>query len=352
MKIFLSLTQILKAMSGFPILDLVIGMIFIYFLLSVISSSAVEMILSAAKARSKVLEEWLNRIFDTVITEDGKQRTVGQVIMDHCAVIALSEKGRAPSYIDAKNFTSALIEKITYDPQNPKSIASNIDDIITALKNTTLLSTEMQRALLGYAYEARDTYAALSVKTISEIEYFRSKVENWFDSSMDRLTGTFKKRYSRPFTLLVAVIVAVALNADSVSIAKYLYSNPDARANIVAEAYQEASDSTYIKRLNSVHTSTQDSVTLQQIKNEMDSSLQNINKAKGALASDIPLGWKSGANNKITPILIITKITGLLATILAIFMGAPFWFDLLNKIANLRSSGTKPPSSTDPNDKN
>jgi hypothetical protein len=337
-------------MSGFPILDLVIGMIFIYFLLSVISSSAVEMIITAAKARSKILAEWLNRIFDTVIKEDGKEKTLGQVIMDHCAVVALSEPGRAPSYIDAKNFTSALIEKITYDPQNPKSIAANINDIITALKNTTLLSTEMQRALLGYAYEARDTYAALSVKTISEIEYFRSKVENWFDTSMDRLTGTFKKRYSRPFTLLIAIITAVALNADSIAIAKYLYSNPDARAKIVAQAYQTANDNTYIKRLNELHASPQDSATLQQIKNDINKSLQNINEANAALTSDIPLGWKNITTTKVTPGVVITKITGLLATILAIFMGAPFWFDLLNKISNLRSSGAKPPSSTSDDD--
>jgi hypothetical protein len=338
-------------MSGFPILDLVIGMIFIYFLLSVISSSAVEMILTAAKARAKILAEWLNRIFDTVVKEDGKEKTVGQLIMDHCAIIALSEKGKAPSYIDAKNFTSALIEKITYDPKNPKSIAANIDDIITALKNTTLLSTEMQRALLGYAYEARDTYAALSTKTISEIEYFRAKVENWFDTSMDRLTGTFKRRYSRPFTLLVAIITAVALNADSISIAKYLYSNPEARAKIVAQAYQTASDSTYVKRFNEVHASPQDSVTMQQIKNDINKSLQNINEANAALTGDIPLGWKTIVKSTISPATVITKITGLLATILAIFMGAPFWFDLLNKIANLRSTGAKPASSTDTDNK-
>jgi hypothetical protein len=338
-------------MSGFPILDLVIGMIFIYFLLSVISSSAVEMILTAAKARAKILAEWLNRIFDTVVKEDGKEKTVGQLIMDHCAIIALSEKGKAPSYIDAKNFTSALIEKITYDPKNPKSIAANIDDIITALKNTTLLSTEMQRALLGYAYEARDTYAALSTKTISEIEYFRAKVENWFDTSMDRLTGTFKRRYSRPFTLLVAIITAVALNADSISIAKYLYSNPEARAKIVAQAYQAASDSTYVKRFNEVHASPQDSVTMQQIKNDINKSLQNINEANAALTGDIPLGWKTIVKSTISPATVITKITGLLATILAIFMGAPFWFDLLNKIANLRSTGAKPASSTDTDNK-
>jgi hypothetical protein len=69
------------------------------------------------------------------------------------------------------------------------------------------------------------------------------------------------------------------------------------------------------------------------------------------LANDIPIGWKSSVNTKISPVGVLTKITGLLATILAIFMGAPFWFDLLNKIANLRGTGAKPASSTSPDKK-
>jgi hypothetical protein len=36
------------------------------------------------------------------------------------------------------------------------------------------------------------------------------------------------------------------------------------------------------------------------------------------------------------------KILGLLVTVLAISLGAPFWFDLLNRLVNLRSTG-KPP---------
>ena len=39
--------------------------------------------------------------------------------------------------------------------------------------------------------------------------------------------------------------------------------------------------------------------------------------------------------------LLFSKITGLLVTILAIMMGAPFWFDLLNKISNLRGTGVE-----------
>jgi len=50
-------------MSGFSVLDLVAGMIFISFLLSIICSSAVEIILSANKIRARVLEMALRDIF-------------------------------------------------------------------------------------------------------------------------------------------------------------------------------------------------------------------------------------------------------------------------------------------------
>ena len=36
------------------------------------------------------------------------------------------------------------------------------------------------------------------------------------------------------------------------------------------------------------------------------------------------------------------KIFGLLVSILAVSMGAPFWFDTLSKFVNLRGAGTPP----------
>jgi len=152
-------------MSSFPILDLVIGIIFVYFLLSIISSSGVEIVLTGMKARAKLMEEWLSQIFDKIITQpDGTKLSLGRAIMDHCSVTALSGSGNATAYIDAKNFTSALIEKITFDPANPKSIAKDIEEYIGALERTTALSTEFQRVLLIYANESRDTYTRLSEK--------------------------------------------------------------------------------------------------------------------------------------------------------------------------------------------
>jgi len=231
-------------MSGFPILDLVIGMIFVFFMLSIISSSGVEIILTGMQARSKLLGKWLFKIFDKTVTQpDGTKVALGQAIMDHCSVTVLSKEGKSTSYIDAKNFTSALLEKITFDPNNPKNIINNIDDFIKELDKTEVLSTEFQRVLLTYANEAKDQFKAVSLKVASEIDIFRSKIENWYDSSMDRLTGALKKKYSRPATFVMAIIVTLFLNADSIAISKYLYSNPEARAKLSEQALKDVNDS-------------------------------------------------------------------------------------------------------------
>jgi len=259
-------------MSSFPILDLVVGIIFVYFLLSIISSSLVEIILTALKARATLLEEWLFKIFDKTITQpDGTKISLGQAIMDHCSVTALTKAGTSTSYIDAKNFTSALLEKITFDPANPKSVAKDIDEFIAAINKTSSLSTEFQRVLLTYANEAKDSYKALSEKTVSELELFRTKVENWYDSSMERVTGALKKRYSRPATFIVAIIVTGLLNADSIALAKYLYSNPEARTKIAMQAYDATKDTALISQVQMMKTipdsSSNDTMNLQEIKN-------------------------------------------------------------------------------------
>ena len=341
-------------MSGFPILDLVVGIIFVYFLLSIISSSAIEMILTGLKARAALLEEWLFKIFDKPIQQpDGTTLRLGQAIMDHCSVTALSKEKKSTSYIDSKNFTSALLEKITFEPLNPKVIAKNVDEFIAAIDNTTMLSTEFQRVLLTYANEAKDTYNALTEKTVSEIELFRGKIENWYDSSMDRITGELKRRYSRRATLFVAIVVTIFLNADSIALAKYLYSNPEARTKIAMQAYDATKDTALIRQVQQLKTNGDTSA--EHIKNIISKKIADIDKSKQGLSDVMPLTWKAGelrnAQGKLSARLIFAKITGLLATILAIMMGAPFWFDLLNKISNMRGTGAKPAVSANEEEK-
>ena len=333
-------------MTGLPILDLVAGIIFIFFLLSVISSSIVEVIMTISRARSKVLEQWLTHIFSNKLPDSNK--TLGEAIMDHCSVTASSGDGQSNSYIDAKNFVSAFLEKVTYDPADPKSVATDFTSLIEKIKASTLIPEELKRVLLGYATEVTDAYQAMTVKTTGQIEMFRAKFENWFDSSMDRITGTLKKKYLQPFTFCVGIFVTLFMNADSIAISKYLYTNKDAQGKLAAIAYSAPTNEEFQKKVQQIDNlkkdNPTDTVTINKLESDIKASMETIKTTKEQIPSGLPLGWDNdhfGRDNA------VTKIAGWLITIFAIFMGAPFWFDLLSKISNLRGAGPKPKSSTD-----
>ena len=70
-----------------------------------------------------------------------------------------------------------------------------------------------------------------------------------------------------------------------------------------------------------------------------DNPKERIRQTLGNLEQlGIPLGWQAKPKNEEWP----NKLIGLLLTTFAISLGAPFWFDILNKVINLRSSGKAP----------
>lgn len=342
-------------MSGFPILDLVIGLFFIFFLLSIISSSVVEIILTIAGVRAKVLGQWLLRIFDTQITDsNGKQTPLGQELMNHCALTALSDTDKAPAYIDAKNFVSALLDKVfTF---STVTAPKDIDQIIASIEQTTALQGELKRTFLIYANETKDAFGKLTIKTTGEIEHFRAKIEGWYDSNMDRLTGTLKMKYTRRFTMITGIITCVLLNADTIEIAKYLYNNPDARAKLAAKAMEAVADSSYkaqVAHFRELAATVKDTASKQKLEVSADELEKTVNKkvaditaTKAVLQDALPLGWSVNEFHLkgcwTIFFFVLLKLVGLAVTTAAIMMGAPFWFDVLNKISNVRGAGTKP----------
>jgi hypothetical protein len=354
-------------MTSFPILDLVAGVVFVYFILSIISSTAVEMIMTGSNLRAAALEKWLTDIFkeNVKLPGDGGEKPLGRAIMDHCAVTALSKNGKSTPYIAPANFVSALLEKITFNSDLPGKIATSIGDYITALQNTRALPPELQRTFLIYAHEAQS--AALLTQnavtgTIDSIELFKGKIETWFNSNMDRVGGYLKTTYTRPLTFLVAAITALALNADSIAIAKYLYNNPDARAKVAANAYAAAHDEKNQQKIEALQKSVSDAkndknaATVQEITDSLKKEWKEVNTAKAALEeNNIPIGWSTmeyqGKEGWALTLAILSKFVGLFATFLAVTMGAPFWFDVLNKVSNLRGTGNKPKETKTKNNK-
>jgi hypothetical protein len=327
------------------------------------------------KTRARLLEQWLKRIFDSpalnsyglpLVDHNNEPITVGKAIMDHCMVTALSGKGRSTSYISSENFFSALMDKITLVPASGVNATvqtppTDLDGYIRAIENSTAISGELKRTILMFANEAKQ--AAVALKSLpagtnitnnigsgikSELDQFRSRVERWYDTNADRLSGTLKRTKAVPSTIILATIITIGLNADSISIGKYLYDHKEETRQFADKAMSSLQNFDAriqeIKRGNDTATA-RNSATIEELDNNLDQVKKDITTIKASVPRGLPIGWKTSTNDW------LTRIAGWIVTILAICIGAPFWFDMLNKLTNLRSTGPKPRSAED-DDKN
>jgi len=170
----------------------------------------------------------------------------------------------------------------------------------------------------------------------------------WFDDVMDRASGEYKRRAVQ-WAFVIGTILAFAFNVDSIEIATRMWREPTLRQVIVAQANgsspngeTQLSSNDFVNQVNQLGIPvgwTTTPATADQhcgwipgqavyLGISRDNSCQILNNLP---RMDDTWGW-------------IIKISGLLISGLAAAQGAPFWFDILKKLINVRSSGpsTKP----------
>ncbi|WP_298920495.1 hypothetical protein [uncultured Nostoc sp.] len=164
-----------------------------------------------------------------------------------------------------------------------------------------------------------------------EANQFKNEVETWFDRSMDRASGVYK-RNAKGTAILIGISVAILTNTDTFHLLKRLSRDSVIRSTIT----QSASEQTNY-------------ITDSEARKEIERLLGN---------ASIPIGWQN-INQQFEPLdnrdsnsvyIRIWQgfklICGWILSGLAIAMGAPFWFDILNKIINVRNAGPKPTAYT------
>jgi len=194
----------------------------------------------------------------------------------------------------------------------------------------------------------------------------RTNAEDWFNDTMDRASGWYK-RNAQKWAFALGMCLAVVFNVDTVQIATELWRQPMLRQSLVAAAEdfrlpetdlaseQEVADAQdAIRQLRSTFTGlniplgwTLEPLPIEYFNPAVDrctlfpraESFQEEGKDAFGISingqckvwTNAPTGWG-----------FITKLVGILITGLATVQGAPFWFQILQKIINIRSTGTKP----------
>ena len=276
-------------MFGSAIVEVVIGLAFVYFLLSVIASHINEMVAGLAGWRAADLERGIRRLL-------ADAPDLAQSVWEHGLVSGLSaQPGRSPSYVPSGAFAAALIDSLTAG--NPaQRDAAGMRAAVSALPKG-----KVRQVLLTIVDDA----AGDAAKT-------RAGIEAWFNAAMDRVSGVYKRRIQW-VTIGVALILTLFLGVDSIAIETTLWQDQALRSALSGAA-QSASQST-----------------------GLEDTLNTLS------AFDLPLGWEVLPQ---TPFGWFLKALGLLLTVLAISLGAPFWFDFLKQVLkfNPRASGPAPAS--------
>ena len=144
---------------------------------------------------------------------------------------------------------------------------------------------------------------------------------------MKRVSGWYKRR-SQCVLLSIGLIVASVLNIDTCQIVKSLWKDPVLRESVVMQATELTKQQEETLKTGIPEDGLK-RITRQQML---------LKKSLDQLAeSNIPMGWKSKQINEW-----YWHLPGILLTAFAVSLGAPFWFDLLNKLARLRGASERP----------
>ncbi|MFL5799057.1 MAG: hypothetical protein ACJ77A_14150 [Actinomycetota bacterium] len=194
------------------------------------------------------------------------------------------------------------------------------------------------------------------------LDTWRKSLEDWFDEKMTRVSGWYKRR-TKLWLFLIGIVLVFVMNADTVSIARSLWTNQTLRDSVVNASSQfiqpnptpSASSGGSSGSANTEEPCPVPAPTpVPSASPPPRNSLQCLEQSENALKGlGLPIGWPTlnwktwkdlpdDARVPHNATEAWLKLAGLVLTALALTLGAPFWFDLLNRVANLRSSGGAP----------
>jgi hypothetical protein len=287
------------------VLEWAIGIVFVYLLLAIICTTINEWVAGITRIRSATLSKAIKQLLDdqpgsspagTSATE-----TFLQQFYAHPLMAGMMKPGKPladghPAYLQARTFATVVMDLATTD--QPGSIT--FDQLESGINK--LPSGDVKKSLL-----------ALIQNAAGDLNAAQKNIENWFNDTMERASGWYKHR-AQIATVVVASLLTIATNADTVRIGHLLWTDGTLRSMMVEQSKKRPDASTPANK----------------------SELESLTKLLGWSSDE----WVKGGDWRAWP----ARLLGWFLTIAAISLGAPFWFDLLNKFMNLRNAGTKPES--------
>jgi hypothetical protein len=322
-------------MFGSAILETVIGTVFMFLTVSIAVTSASELLASAFHWRATNLERSIGRLLDSPVAGI-KSDPLLPKFKSHALVQSLVRRAvDFPSYLPASTFSMVVLDLAKVKK------AVQAEDIQKSIEDAGL-PDHLKQALEVLLNQVRSDLR----KELSDLTKFRQGIETWFNDAMDRAGGWYKRR-TQVVNVVVAVTLACLMNLDSIDMVQSLSRDTTLRQGITAQAAQLAQKAPPVGQASGSTGSTPEVNSATTYK-DLANAIQDIR------GLELPMGWSrqweaiKGLSGETAVVFWFLKVLGLLLTALAASLGAPFWFDVLDKFISIRSSGDPPVPSTVP----
>jgi hypothetical protein len=315
------------SVSFSAILDVLIGLVFVFLLVSMICSQVNDKIASWLRMRAKGLEEGLRKYItgETQLTKDlysnpliqsliPEDAWITQFIEDKPLLKKLIRSRPNPLGIQAKTFSLALFDLLVPTPGGTISVAQ--------------LKTQVEN--LPKESPLRAPLLSIIATAGNSIDAVRGNLEAWYDSAMDKTTKLYQAHMWR-LALAIGLSAALVLNVDTIAVGTRLWSDSSLRSTLVAEANKYAQGTPEkekaLAQLNALNLPIGWQIKTAPDAKDWLAQLQTL--------SITPSDWATTPGQTARVIGFwdyIGKLLGMCVTGLAGAQGAPFWFDLLRKL--------------------
>ncbi|MDV6330754.1 hypothetical protein [Asticcacaulis sp. 201] len=373
--------------------DVAAGIVFVYLLMSLLTTVVREAIEGFCKSRATNLEKGLIELLcdhppehpaNTGAKGSSKASAYDMLktFYDHPLTMTLYRgryqtpdkrgflgAGNLPSYIPSSHFAFVVLDMLAERGGQAEDGRLDSNAILAATKG--LPNTRLAK-MVSFAIN----------NSGGDLDKARSFMENWYNATMDRVSGWYR-RETQTIIFWLSLVICVILNVNTVVIAQSLYLSPSLR-----KAVEASSQEYYSQHVNAD-----------------PSNLMPANGTNPLAALDLPLGWNDTTLNTmnhlfqfcgekntkkcppVTPVgtpmpdwsharpdqwmaylgqsvknisehathlyqgnpslgdhtlfnilPLISLIMGWLMTAFAVTLGAPFWFDVLSKLMTVRST--------------
>ncbi len=315
-------------MFGSTILDVAIGVLFGFLAISLFASALVEAMNSVFGLRARTLLQGVQKLLNDPNFDGLARQLYTNALVNPLGPGAGAPTQNKPSYINSEHFAQALMEATQL-----MSTAPSVED----LQNKVALVADPQ---------IRDFLKGVVARTSGDLAAMRTEIADWFDAAMDRLSGEFK-RWKQLWTFVIALSGALLFNLDSVRVARTLWTTPALVDNLQAANVDK------------------------KILTEPDGVDAAVGLVNQMMTARLPAGWAPGHFLQLyvgddcdpkdaackaklenptpwvyvyqaPPSVFVLSLLGWLVTAVAALFGAPFWFDALQSIVQVKGAGPSP----------